>query len=125
MTDETHTPPDPLADGQNPYQRHVLVCTHGKVCPDQNALELHQALKLAARKALGPIEVRVNKSGCIAQCGFGPMVVVYPDNVWYAGVQVEDADEIVQSHLIDGRPVERLLFRGHVAGKNIRSLDET
>ena len=115
----------PLAPGAGPFERHVFVCTSGKTCPDQGGVELHKVLKAAAVERCGKVRVRVNKSGCVAQCGFGPMVVVYPDNVWYAGVQVEDAEEIVQSHLIDGRPVERLLFRGHVPGKNIRNLDET
>lgn len=124
MTDEAHTPPALLAPGASPFQRHVFVCTHGKVCPEQNAFELQTQLKLAAKKALGSIEVRVNKAGCLSQCGYGPIVVVYPENVWYAGVTVDDVDEIVQSHLIEGRPVERLLFRGHVPGKNIRKLDE-
>lgn len=108
-----------LPPGSSPYQRHVFVCTHGKVCPDEGAVELQKALKLAARERLGPLDVRVNKAGCLSQCGHGPMVVVYPDNVWYAGVTEADVDEIVEEHLVHGRPVERLLFRGHVPGKNI------
>jgi (2Fe-2S) ferredoxin len=112
--------PQPRAPGQSPYERHVFVCTSGKTCPDQGSVELHEALKLAARDACGPVTVRVNKSGCLSQCGFGPMVVVYPDNVWYAGVAVADVSDIVTEHLVGGRPVERLLFRGHVAGKNVK-----
>jgi (2Fe-2S) ferredoxin len=52
--------------------------------------------------------VRINKSGCLDQCEHGPMVVVYPDAVWYGGVRPEDAAEIVNEHLVAGRPVERL-----------------
>ena len=66
-----------------------------------------------------PVDVRVNKSGCLAQCGHGPMIAVYPENVWYAGVKLEDVTEIVERHLARGEVVQRLLFRGHVAGPNV------
>ncbi len=114
--------PDPnvtLAPGQSPYVRHVLVCISGKTCPDLGAAELHQALKMAARECVGPRDVRVNKTGCLSQCAHGPMVVVYPEGVWYAGVGLADVPEIVEEHLVNGRPVERLLFRGHRPGKNV------
>lgn len=112
--------PAELKPGESPFERHVFVCTHGKVCPDDGSVDLQTKLKLAARAALGPTAVRVNKSGCLSQCGYGPIVVVYPDGVWYAGVTEDDVEEIVQEHLVEGRPVERLLFRGHRRGKNIR-----
>ena len=56
-------------------------------------------------------EIRVNKSGCFSQCGHGPMVVVYPEDVWYGGVRMEDLDEILLEHIVNGRPVERLRYR--------------
>jgi (2Fe-2S) ferredoxin len=52
--------------------------------------------------------VRANKSGCLDQCEHGPTVVVYPEAVWYGFVQPEDVVEIVQEHIVNGRPVERL-----------------
>jgi (2Fe-2S) ferredoxin len=55
--------------------------------------------------------VRINHSGCLDQCGFGPLVVVYPENVWYWGVQPSDVEEIVREHLVGGRPVQRLVYR--------------
>jgi (2Fe-2S) ferredoxin len=57
-------------------------------------------------------EIRINKSGCLDQCGNGPMVVVYPEAVWYAHVQPTDCQEIVESHLLNDKPVERLLYDG-------------
>ena len=62
--------------------------------------------------------MRVNKAGCFSQCGHGPMVVVYPENVWYAGVQAGDLKEILDSHIVDGRPVERLRYEPGVPGAN-------
>jgi len=55
--------------------------------------------------------VRINKAGCMDQCEHGPTVVVYPEQVWYCFVRVEDVDEIVREHLLAGRVVERLRLR--------------
>jgi len=108
-----------LGAGAGTFERHVFVCVAGKTCPDQGGVDLHRALKAAAVARCGKVRVRVNKSGCLAQCGHGPMVVVYPENTWYAHVSLGDVDELVEEHLVHGRPVERLLFRGHAPGPNI------
>jgi (2Fe-2S) ferredoxin len=52
--------------------------------------------------------VRVNKAGCLGRCDEGPVLVVYPDNVWYTYVDKEDIDDIIDNHLVHGRVVERL-----------------
>src|SRR5262245_37489278 len=102
------------------YDRHVFVCTSGETCPTQGDVERFvKVLREGARNAGKQTEVRVNKAGCFSQCGHGPMVVVYPENVWYAGVRIEDVPEIVERHLVRGEVVERLLFRGHSAGPNV------
>ena len=62
----------------------------------------------AAEKLAGPGGVRVNKAGCMDRCAGGPVAVVYPEAVWYTYVDESDIDEIVESHLRDGTPVERL-----------------
>lgn len=109
-----------LPDGAGPFERHVFVCVSGGVCPAQGAEAVHAAMKDLAKKVCGPVKVRVNKSGCLGQCGHGPVVCVYPENVWYAGVAVADVPEIVERHLARGEVVGRLLFRGHHAGPNVR-----
>ena len=53
-----------------------------------------------------------------SQCGHGPMIVVYPENVWYGGVQESDLQEILESHILGGRPVKRLLYDPGVPGAN-------
>ena len=95
------------------YARHVFVCTAGEWCPavDGDGLGVHAALKAEAEGAGLGGDVRINRSGCFSQCGNGPMVVVYPDGVWYAAVSPADAREIVQRHLVGGEPVERLRYR--------------
>jgi (2Fe-2S) ferredoxin len=52
--------------------------------------------------------MRANASGCLDACEYGAAIVVYPDNVWYGGVTVDDIDEIIESHLLKDEPVERL-----------------
>ena len=101
------------------YDVHVFVCTSGDDCPARGDVEgFVKHMRGAVAKAGRHGDVRVNKAGCFSQCGHGPMMVVYPDNVWYAGVKGEDLDEIVQSHILGGRPVERLRYEPGVKGAN-------
>src|SRR5262245_60693161 len=101
------------------YETHVFVCTSGDSCPTQgNVEQFVKYLRDESVKAGRKTEVRVNKAGCFSQCGHGPMIVVYPDNVWYAGVQATDLDEILTSHIMGGRPVERLRYDPGKPGAN-------
>jgi (2Fe-2S) ferredoxin len=95
------------------WPRHVFVCTSGDWCParDGDGLGVHARLKREVAEVGLKDRVRVNHSGCLDQCGHGPMVVVYPEAVWYAGVRPEDVPEIVREHLAGGRVVERLVYR--------------
>jgi toluene monooxygenase system ferredoxin subunit len=107
------------------YDRHVFVCTSGETCPTQGDTEKYvKVLRDAARQAGKQIEVRINKAGCFSQCGHGPMIVVYPENVWYAGVQESDLSEILTSHILGGRPVDRLVYEPGVRGANKVNTDE-
>jgi len=101
------------------YDRHVFVCTSGETCPTQGDTERFvKTLRAGVQKANRQADVRVNKAGCFSQCGHGPMIVVYPENVWYAGVRESDLEEILTSHIIGGYPVERLRYEPGVKGAN-------
>ena len=101
------------------YDRHVFVCTSGETCPTQGDPEKFvKTLRAGVQKANRQADVRVNKAGCFSQCGHGPMIVIYPENVWYAGVQESDLEEILTSHIIGGFPVERLRYEPGVKGAN-------
>jgi nitrite reductase/ring-hydroxylating ferredoxin subunit/(2Fe-2S) ferredoxin len=101
------------------YERHVFVCTSGETCPEQGDTEKFvKILRERARQVGQPGDVRVNKAGCFSQCGRGPMIVFYPEDVWYAGVQESDLDEIFTSHIVGGRPVERLRYDPGKPGAN-------
>jgi (2Fe-2S) ferredoxin len=88
------------------YRHHVFVCTSGKECPKQGAEDVHKALKKLVSEAGLKKIVRVNHAGCMNQCGHGPMVVVYPEDVWYAHVDEAGARRIVAEHLVAGSVVD-------------------
>lgn len=97
------------------YERHIFFCLNrrddGRECCAARGAERLQAHAKDRVKALGlagPGKVRVNKAGCLDRCELGPVAVVYPEAVWYTYVDEQDIDEIVESHLRDGKPVERL-----------------
>lgn len=64
--------------------------------------------RVKALKLSGPGKVRINTAGCLDRCKEGPVMVVYPEAVWYSYVDQEDIDEIIREHLQNGRVVERL-----------------
>jgi (2Fe-2S) ferredoxin len=101
------------------YRTHVFVCTSGDTCPGQGDVDKFvKTLRGEVARAGLVSEVRINKAGCFSQCGHGPMIVVYPDDVWYAGVQEADLPEIVASHILGGKPVDRLRYAPPVKGAN-------
>ena len=74
----------------------------------------HCKASVKAAGLAGPGQVRVNKAGCLDRCAAGPVLVVYPEAVWYSYVDTHDIDEIVESHLKKGQVVERLLTPPHL-----------
>jgi len=97
------------------YRRHVFFCCNQrdppeKCCANASALDMQSYAK-SRIKALGlngRDNVRINKSGCLDRCEEGPVVVVYPDAVWYTYVDRDDVDEIIDRHVVGGEVVERL-----------------
>src|SRR5436309_16137713 len=100
------------------FERHLFICCnqrepgHLRGCCDPTGQAQLQYLfkqKLALRGFKK--RVRANMSGCLDQCEHGPTVVVYPEGVWYGKVQPEDVAEIVESHILNGLPVARLMLK--------------
>ena len=97
------------------YRYHVFFCTNlredgSQSCEQCGALAMRAYLKGRAKELdiAGAGKVRINTAGCLDRCAEGPVLVVYPDAVWYTYVDREDLEEILQEHLIAGRVVERL-----------------
>jgi (2Fe-2S) ferredoxin len=99
------------------FEKHIFIC--GNQRPPGNPRgscdpEGHAELQLAFKQKLAVLglkgKVRANQSGCLDQCEHGPTVVVYPEAVWYGHVTQSDVDEILESHVVGGKPVERLVI---------------
>ena len=100
------------------FRHHVFVCENVRPADDprgscgaKGSPSIRAALKAElARRGLKK-QVRANAAGCLDACSEGPSMVVYPEGVWYGHVRPEDVPEIVESHLVNGVPVERLRLR--------------
>jgi len=97
------------------FQRHVFFCLNERPAPDaccasRDSAQMQAYAKERVKKLglSGQGKVRINKAGCLDRCEEGPCLVVYPEAVWYTYVDQRDIDEIVDSHLVGGRVVERL-----------------
>ena len=99
------------------YQRHIFFCLNQRdngeaCCAQHHAQEGFERCKsrVKGEGLAGPGGVRVNKAGCLDRCAGGPVAVVYPEAVWYTMVDRSDVDEIIESHLKGGEPVQRLML---------------
>jgi len=97
------------------FERHVFICLNERdgsaarpSCRPEGGKHLKDKFKYAIKDAGLKGRVRANEAGCLDQCEHGPVVVVYPEAVWYGFVKTSDVQEIVAEHLVNGRPVERL-----------------
>lgn len=98
------------------FEHHIFVCTHERdegrsCCSAAGGLAVLERFRNSLRERGLTARIRANRSGCLDACSCGPTVVIYPAGVWYGGVAPADVDEIIESHLMGGRPVERLLLR--------------
>lgn len=97
------------------YDKHIFICTNQRVegsprksCGDSHGMEIVDAFKKKLKELGLPIKLRAQKAGCLDICDFGQTVVIYPEGVFYVGVELSDVDEIIQEHIIYNRVVERL-----------------
>jgi (2Fe-2S) ferredoxin len=96
-----------------PYSRHVLVCTGDFCSPDRGGRQLYSLLAgLLEREDLlfGPGRVKRGETPCLGVCSNGPIVVVYPDGIWYSEVTPELLERIVVEHLKHGEPIDEAVF---------------
>jgi len=92
------------------YRKHVLICTRegeGR-CGSHGGMELLNAMRKEAA-ALNLKDVYITKTGCTSQHHLGNTIIVYPEGIWYKGVELSDVQEIVEKHLKGNKPVKRLI----------------
>ena len=106
------------------YRSHVLVCG-GTGCTSSGSQQIMVALREELKKLGLDEEVSVVQTGCHGLCALGPIMIVYPDATFYAMVKEEDIPEIVEEHLLKGRPVQRLLYDETVTPSGVKSLGDT
>lgn len=100
------------------YRHHVFFCLNQRdddsrpSCAQCGAVKVQEYAKKRIKKLglAGPGRIRINKAGCLDRCEQGPVLVVYPEGTWYTYVDETDIDDIIDSHLVGGQPVQRLLI---------------
>lgn len=99
----------------NYYNYHIFFCLNERApglecCMAFGALPLFNYMKnrIKALGLSGPGKTRINRAGCMDRCSQGPVIVIYPDSVWYRPKTEADVDEIIVSHLQNGQIVTRL-----------------
>jgi len=101
----------------NHYQHHVFFCLNQRedglaCCMDKDAEQAFDYMKSRVKKLglNGKSKVRINRAGCFDRCDEGPLLVIYPKAIWYTFVDNDDIDEIIESHLMNDKVVERLVI---------------
>ena len=97
------------------FKYHLFFCLNQRengddCCAQHNAKALFEHAKIRCKELglAGSGKVRVNKAGCLDRCAHGPVMVVYPEGIWYTAVDQSDIDEIIESHFQKGQGVDRL-----------------
>lgn len=97
------------------FQHHVFFCLNQReqdepCCNSRGASELFEYAKerIKTLKLSSSGKVRINKAGCLGRCGKAPVLVIYPEGLWYTYTSQDDIDQIIDDHIVGGRIVERL-----------------
>ncbi|GIV26468.1 MAG: ferredoxin [Bacteroidia bacterium] len=101
------------------YDIHIFVCTNERKnstrrsCGEQHGLLLIEKLKESFAKYNINVRTRIQRSGCLGICDLGPTIAIYPEGTFYVNVQLEDVDELVRTHFVEKKKLERLLLTKH------------
>lgn len=97
------------------FERHVFFCVNQRddgraCCAEQgaSAAQKHAKQRIKLLQLNGPGKIRINQAGCLDRCEAGPVLVIYPEGTWYTYVDSSDIDDIIDTHLVGGKIVERL-----------------
>jgi len=99
------------------FDIHIFVCNNQRTgtdklsCGDAHGTELVVEFKKQLKDLNVTLKTRAQRAGCLGICDFGQTLVIYPEGTFYVGVNKDDVNEIIQSHIINKIPVERLLLK--------------
>jgi len=100
------------------FDKHIFVCENKRpdghprgCCCDKGSKEIRALFKKRLAELGLKTKIRANASGCLDACEYGVTVLVYPEQIWYGGVTLNDVEEIIQMHIINGKPIERLMIK--------------
>ena len=107
------------------FEKHIFVCENKRTdghpkgcCADKNGVEIRALFKKRLKElGLSPT-IRSNSAGCLDACEHGATVLIYPEQIWYGHVTLEDVEQIIQEHLINDKPVERLKIKDQKFNKD-------
>ncbi len=101
------------------YEVHIFVCTNERKnstrrsCGEQHGWMLVEKLKESFAKYSIEGKVRIQRSGCLGICDLGPTIAIYPEGTFYVNVQLNDVEELVKTHFVEKKKLERLLLTKH------------
>ncbi len=97
------------------FNKHIFICENKRpeghprgCCSEKGSLEIREHFKTRLKELGLNAEIRANGAGCLDACEFGVSIVIYPEQIWYGAVTKNDVEEILQSHILNNIPVERL-----------------
>lgn len=100
------------------FDKHIFICENKRpeghprgCCADKGSAQIREFFKKRLKELGLSKSIRANSSGCLDACEYGVSIVVYPEQIWYGAIKQEDVEEIIQSHLLDNKPVERLFIK--------------
>ena len=99
------------------FDIHIFVCTNQRTgtdrlsCGEAHGLDLVTEFKKQTKDLKTDLKIRAQRAGCLGICDFGPTVAIYPEGIFYVNVKKEDVTEIIQSHIVNKKLVERLLLK--------------
>lgn len=106
-----------MTDPKPYFEAHVFACTNRRPdghkrgsCAAHGSEKLRDYMKARSKELGLEGRIRINAAGCLDRCELGPTLVIYPEGVWYTYTSNADVDEILTTHLIEGRRVERLML---------------
>jgi (2Fe-2S) ferredoxin len=109
------------------FEKHIFICENKRdldnprgSCGNKGSCDFKNLFKQKLKEKGVLSEIRANSCGCLDACEYGPAIVIYPEQVWYGNVTINDIDEIINEHIINNRIVDRLTIKDKKFNKDAK-----